>query len=116
MTHCIFNGADVDDWSLVDLGHQRPSGNVLQIRNCDFRECRTKRKALLNEYIKYTGLFNTSRSVHGVCKINCTGEKNTDGRGSVDMNQNKKKEKGLYGRKIGISNTEEMLSKVGALI
>ncbi len=116
MLHCIFNGADVADWLLVDIaGFEKPSGRVLQIENCDFRNCKTSRKDLLGEFIIYSGLFNTSNSINGVYKNNCTGLDNKNGSGAVDIGQIKIKEIGSDGKKIGIGiSEEEIAAKAGA--
>ncbi len=117
MEHCIFNGADVGDWLLIDIaGYEKPAGNVLQIENCDFRNCRTSRKTLLGEYIYYTGLFNSSNSFNGVYKIGCTGLDNTNGSGHIDMSPDQFKTTGSDGNTIGMWHSEEeMLLIAGSL-
>lgn len=113
MVHCIFNGADVGDWLLIDItGYEKPAGDVLNIENCDFRNCKTTRKTLIGEFINYTGLLNSSKSVKGVYKYACTGLENTNGSGSVDMSQIKIKEIGSDGERIGMSHTEEEIISI----
>lgn len=73
---CIFDGVSIDNNFLIAAtGSVKPSGTVMYIEDCDFRNCKTNRKSgkIIKEYLQYNNLFGKTQDFHANIIINCSG-------------------------------------------
>ncbi len=72
---CIFDGAELNDNFLISAsGYEKPSGTVINIQECDFRNCSTKRSTqkIIKEYMQYDS-WGKTKDFHANQISNCRG-------------------------------------------
>lgn len=73
---CIFDGVNMEDNFLIAAyGSEKPSGTVINIEDCDFKNCNTKRWSgkIIKEYIQYDTFFKKNQDYHANIITNCRG-------------------------------------------
>lgn len=76
LKQCIFDGVSIDNNFLIAAtGNVKPSGAVMYIEDCDFRNCKTNRKSgkIIKEYLQYNNLFGKTQDFHANVISNCSG-------------------------------------------
>lgn len=105
---CLFDGISINNMFLIDVdGYEKPYDETsVEICDCTFRNCETKRKSkkLISEYISYYGVFNKEKSVYCTKIRNCTGIDKINSEGCTASNTSINFTS-TYGRKIGAENS-----------
>ncbi|MCM1124130.1 MAG: right-handed parallel beta-helix repeat-containing protein [Eubacterium sp.] len=73
---CIFDGVELEDNFLIAAEERgKPNGVVTYIKECDFRNCSTKRAdgKIIKEYIKYDTFFKKKQDFHANQISDCRG-------------------------------------------
>ncbi len=74
--NCVFDGININEGFLVKGEiYESISGNTAKVRNCDFKNCTTKRTSgkLIKEWSYYYGLFGKTHDEEVISVANCRG-------------------------------------------
>ena len=82
---CVFDGVDINEGFLISpsiLG--KLSGNTINVSDCDFRNCSTKRQSgrIIKTYGWYLNLFDSVKNELAITVVNCRGLDNVKQNGN----------------------------------